>query len=614
MMTQKELHDEFWLHVTIKNIAIAAIAAAMSAAAAANDITATRVAAPAAGAGAGTNETGKAKLPTEEITCLAQKVEAWFDARQWPLRKTVGDDGRGVMFYGVMGRFPTFFSQIPFTIYLNDADNEKIVFFAFLPVAVPEGRRDEVSELLLRMSRKFGLSSVDVVFDADDGEIRFQTAFPVVSMRVDPDVVLDGLVIPVAECMAACSESVARLSLGIGTVDEALSGIEKLSFDMLRTKGAKVVEDAEAVEMLKRHLDKTVSHYETVEKDGLTQFKITLQELKGPYERLDSYLAVRDGVVFNQCFLPTNVPPGRVAEMRRYIMRKNLGLCFSLYTLDPVSGCIGCKYTTPIGLLAMSTDDKAVGRECFLALCYATCKINELAQELSKEFKADEESVMIPLEQAEAKVDSIVKARAVGGRPLPPSSEPLPYRYANARSDFVARKLGFSKRERHVFPTLAPVKNASSLKVDLAGRFAEIVKGHVAQFPDGEIRWTEDGTNGLSLVESDVKMREAQMKCVKEAMKGRECANETGTVWILNENFVFGYAIGLNDKRKDDLVFVLITRRALGDAPAGVVVVLEYIPSQLVLDSIVGAFQGDETARANLRLLKEANLITAVTE
>ena len=600
--------------MTIKNIVIAAIAAAMSAAAATNDITATHVAAPAAGADAGTNETETATLSAEEITRLAQKVEAWFDARRWPLRKTIGNDGRGVVFRGVMGQFPTFFSQIPFTIYLNDENNEKIVFFAFLPVCVPEDRRDEVSELLLRMSRKFGLSSVDTVFDADHGGIRFQTAFPVVSMRVESDVVLDGLVLPVAECMAACSESVARLSLGIGTVDGALSGIEKLSFDMLRTKDAKVVGDAEAEEMLKRHLDKTVSHYETVEDGGLTQFKITLHELKGPYERLDSYLAVKDGVVFTQCFLPTNVPPGRVAEMRRYIMRKNHGLCFSLYTLDPVSGRIGCKYTAPIGLFAMSTDDKAVGRECFLALCYATCKINELAQELPKEFKADEENVMIPLEQVEAKVDSIVKARAVGGRPLPPSSEPLPYRYAGARSDFVARKLGLLKWEPHIFPDLAPVKNASGLKVDLAGRFAEMVKGNVAQFPDGEIRWTEDGTNGLSIVESDVKMREAQMKCVKEAMNGRECANETGTIWILNEDFVFGYALGLNDKRKDDLVFVLMTRRQLGDVPAGVVMVLEYMPSQLVLDSVVGAFQGDEVARANLQLLKEANLITAVTE
>ena len=567
---------------------------------------------------AATNDTataGKtASFTAEEMARMAQKVEDWFDARRWPLRKTIGEEGHEVMFRGTMGRFPTFFSQIPFTIFLNDGDNEKIVFFAFLPVSVPESRRDAVSELLLRMSKKFGLSSVDMVLDADGGEVRFQTAFPIVSLRVDPDVVLDGLVVPVAEYMAACSESVARLSLGMGTVDEALSGVEKLSLDVLRTKGAKAADDAASAEVLKRCLDKTVSHYETVEMDGLTQFKITLNELTGPYESLDSYLAVRDGIVFSQCFLPTNVPPAQIAEMRRYVMRKNHGLCYSLCTLDPVSGRVGFKYAAPVHLLAMSTEDKAVGRECFRTFCYTTSQVSEFARELPKEFKPDGESVAIPLEQAAAKIDSIVRTPGVGGRPLPQSTDPLPYRYAHARTAFIEKRLGFSRREHPAFPCLAPVKGASGRKLDLARRFAESVKGHVAQFPDGEIRWTEDGTNGLSLVESDVKMREAQVKCVKEAMKGRECANEKGTVWILDDDFLFGYAIGLDEKRKDALAFVLLTRREVGDVPAEVAFVLEYIPSQLVLDSVVGAFRGDKAAREKLRLLKKAGLITVVTE
>ena len=190
----------------------------------------------------------------------------------------------------------------------------------------------------------------------------------------------------------------------------------------------------------------------------------------------------------------------------------------------------------------------------------------------------------------------------------------MPYRYVCARQSFIERKLGFSKRERPGFPRLAPLKKPSDLKLDLAGLFAESVKGHVAQFPGGEIRWTEDGTNGLSLVESDVKIREAQVKCVKEAMKGRECANDAGTVWMLNDDFLFGYVIGLSEERKDDLSFVMITRRQLGDVPAEIAVVFEYIPSQLVLDSVVGAFHGDETARANLNLLKEAGLMIVVTE
>ena len=596
------------------NIGMMMAVAALPMLAATNDAAIVSGAAPVAVASASTNETSQASFSAEEMARMAQKVEAWFDARRWPLHKEVAEGGHEVIFRGTMGRFPTFFSHIPFTVCLNDGDNEKIVFYAFMPVSVPKDRRDAVSDLLLRLSKKFGLSLVEMNIDADDGIVRFQASFPIVSLRVEPDAVLDTLVIPVAEYMAASSEAVARLSLGMGTVDEALARIEAVSLDMLRTEGTKVADNAAAVEVLKRHLGNTVSHYETVELDDLTQFKITLCELDGPYKSLDAYLAVKDNVVFCQCFLPTNVPPTRISGMRRYVMRKNCGMSFSLITLDPVSGRIGFKYTAPVHLLEMSTDDKAVGRECFRLLCYTTYQVSEFAKALPEEFKAGEERVEIPLEQVEAKIDSIVKSAGVGGRPLPQSAEPLPYRYVRARQAFIERKFGFSKREFPDFPRLAPLKKVSDVKLDLAGLFDESVKGRFAQFPEGEIRWTEDGTNGLSFVESDVKIREAQVKCVKAAMKGRACANDAGTVWILNDDFVLGYVIGLDEKRKDDLMFVMMTRRPLGDAPAEVAVVLEYIPSQLVLDSVVGAFHGDETARANLNLLKEAGVMTVVTE
>ena len=152
------------------------------------------------------------------------------------------------------------------------------------------------------------------------------------------------------------------------------------------------------------------------------------------------------------------------------------------------------------------------------------------------------------------------------------------------------------------------------MKLGLAERLAESVRGNVAQFPDGEIRWTEDGTNGLSLVESDAKILESQIKCVRDAMKGMECANEAGTVWILNDDFLFGYSLELDEKRKDDLKFVLIPRRKVGDAPAEVAVIIEFMPSQRVLDSIAGSFYGDKTARANVRLLRDAGLVSLATE
>ena len=225
------------------------------------------------------------------------------------------------------------------------------------------------------------------------------------------------------------------------------------------------------------------------------------------------------------------------------------------------------------------------------------------------------EQVLIPIDEAEAKIDAIFKTPAAGGRPLAPSDEPLPYRYIRARCGFVDKQLGFTtKRNFREFPRLSPVKHSSGLKLNLAERLFESEKNHLAQFPSGEIRWTEDGTNGLSIAESDIRIREAQIKCVKEAMRGREVANDAGTVWILNDDVVFGYGIGLREDDKESLSYVVVTRMVLNGLPAGSYIILEHIPSQAVVDSLIGALKGDETAIGNIRTLKSEGMITFVTE
>ena len=225
------------------------------------------------------------------------------------------------------------------------------------------------------------------------------------------------------------------------------------------------------------------------------------------------------------------------------------------------------------------------------------------------------EQVLIPLDEAKAKINAIFKTPAAGGRPLAPSDEPLPYRYARARCGFVDKQLGFTtKRDFHEFPRLSPVKKSSGLKLNLAERLFESEKSHLAQFPGGEIRWTEDGTNGLSIAESDLRIREAQIKCVKGAMRGREVANENGTLWILDDDIVFGYGIGLREDAKDSLAYVFVTRRVMNGLPAGSFIILEQIPSQIVADSVIAVLKGDETAIGNIRALKSEGMIAFVTE
>lgn len=225
------------------------------------------------------------------------------------------------------------------------------------------------------------------------------------------------------------------------------------------------------------------------------------------------------------------------------------------------------------------------------------------------------EQVLIPIDEAETKINAIFNTPSVGGRPLSPSDEPLPYRYARARCEFVDKHLGFTtKRNFREFPRLSPVRHSSGLKLNLAERLFESEKNHLAQFPGGEIRWTEDGTNGLSIAESDLRIREAQIKCVKEAMRDREAANDSGTIWILNDDIVFGYGTGLREDAKESLSYVLVTRRTLNGLPGGSYIIIEYIPSQVVMDSLIGALKGDETAIRNIRTLKSEGMITFLAE
>ena len=97
-------------------------------------------------------------------------------------------------------------------------------------------------------------------------------------------------------------------------------------------------------------------------------------------------------------------------------------------------------------------------------------------------------------------------------------------------------------------------------------------------------------------------------------MRGREAANEAGTVWILNDDVVFGYGIGLREDAKESLSYVFVTRRVLNGLPGGSYIILEHIPSQTGVDSVFGVLKGDETTIGNIRALKSEGLIAFVTE
>lgn len=205
---------------------------------------------------------------------------------------------------------------------------------------------------------------------------------------------------------------------------------------------------------------------------------------------------------------------------------------------------------------------------------------------------------------------------ATGGRPLPDSRDPIAFRFEVAKKEYAARKTGFwSDPTWPTFPTLVAVTNATGLNLDFSRQFEESVKGNLAQFPDGEIRWTEDGTNGLSFAETSARMNAAHIEVARELMRdkdkkpGKNPDDKSSETWILNDDFTFGYLTVHHEYGGDAVYYAFTTRREINGTPAKTCVIVGFAPTQLMSDSIMRSFLGDKTARSNLDALKDAGIV-----
>lgn len=216
----------------------------------------------------------------------------------------------------------------------------------------------------------------------------------------------------------------------------------------------------------------------------------------------------------------------------------------------------------------------------------------------------------------ERTVDSLT---ATGGRPMPDSDEPLAFRVDGERVASINRLLGFSDGcERTRFPALSAVTNVAGLKLDCAERFEAAAKGKMALFPDGSIRWSEDGTNGFSFAETAARMQSAQIGCVRELMQGMEQKRGTkpndksSEKWILNDDFTFGYFTIPHKDGRDEVYYVFTTRHEMNGTAAKTSVLVPFAPSQLISDSIMRSFLGDKAAQSNFNALKNAGIVMVV--
>ena len=240
--------------------------------------------------------------------------------------------------------------------------------------------------------------------------------------------------------------------------------------------------------------------------------------------------------------------------------------------------------------------------------CKAGARLSDMTKAMLRLMYYDEEGDLI-----NTAVD--VKL-ATGGRPLPDSRDPIAFRFEVAKREYVARKTGFwNDPTWPPFPALAAVTNATGLNLDFSRRLEESVKGKLAQFPNGEIRWTEDGTNGLSFAETSVRMNAAHIEVAKELMRGMEKKasnkpeDKSSMTWILNDDFTFGCLTVHYEGGRDAVYYAFTTRREINGAPAKTCVLVGFAPTQLMSDSIMRSFFGDKAAQSNLDTLKDIGIV-----
>ena len=212
--------------------------------------------------------------------------------------------------------------------------------------------------------------------------------------------------------------------------------------------------------------------------------------------------------------------------------------------------------------------------------CKAGTRLSDMTKAMLRLMYYDEEGELI-----NAAVD--VKL-ATGGRPLPDSRDPIAFRLEVAKREYVAKKTGFWGDDTTwpPFPALAAVTNATGLNLDFSRQLEETVKGKLAQFPDGEIRWTEDGTNGLSFAETAVRMNAAHVEVAKRMMRDMEKKpskkpeDKSSETWILNDDFTFGYLTVHYEGGRDAVYYAFTTRREINGTPAKTCVLVGFAPTQ----------------------------------
>ena len=309
---------------------------------------------------------------TNEAERIAAEIAGWLKPHQEKSEMVVERGVDDIYMYGSFGSLQSVFSTYGIVVAIYGKDKE-VSFFGRLPTVVPQERRAAMLEFVFRGEVEYGISPASMILE-DDGRIRCQAWMPFESFTLQPKETKCRLMGSVVDKLWSFSEGVASVALG-GDPQDAAAKMRRISnFEGGDVAAAlKKTADADTKAILARCFDKDAqitmggtgdSWLDRFSGSGgarvgviNARFEGLVHDIGGRYDVLPYSLVVKDGMVWNICQFPENVPDGIVGKMADILMRKNERLRYSLFGVDFDTGRMWCHYALPVAVIPEGDTD-----------------------------------------------------------------------------------------------------------------------------------------------------------------------------------------------------------------------------------------------------------------
>ena len=396
-------------------------------------------------------------------------------------------DGDDIWLRGVSGNYPSVFSRFDLSICI-DGESREASCFAHLPTIVPEEKRAEMVEFLMRANVEYGISPASLVLESDN-EVRCQAWMPFEYFSAEPELAAKRLVGAVFDKLYAASMMVAQIETGAAGADVASRVRPVGLFWSVNIADANPAsEDVELV-LAKCFADnewtKGCADLEWTatllgdEGEGDWDFiKASLSGLKeffgGPYDEFHYTLVVKNGFVWDVCPWPVDMPKEAIPAVADAAMRINEVLKNALFFVDYDTGRLWCQYAIPVALLDDASEgmyDLKLKTMAAMNLARHGANLTGVAKsaESSGDAQAEEDEAEAESDAAEAADDEAAAEAALPELVEPPVKLPLLTKMLDAYDCWEAERWNMSRTNSLAVATRLRIAARKYMKYCVAG-------------------------------------------------------------------------------------------------------------------------------------------------